>query len=71
MLCSFSLSGGPSQVNGEEERGQQDECKSCVESQSSQKVSSEIEGERREENEEDNGENLPYTFIYFLKNCLW
>ncbi|KAF4075767.1 hypothetical protein AMELA_G00222560 [Ameiurus melas] len=42
-------------MNGEEERGQQDECKSCVEIQSSQIVSSEIEGERREDNEEDNG----------------
>ncbi|XP_060755794.1 vascular endothelial growth factor receptor 1 isoform X1 [Neoarius graeffei] len=42
-------------VKGEEERGHQDECKSCVESQNMQKVSSELEGERQEENEANNG----------------
>ncbi|KAM9436218.1 vascular endothelial growth factor receptor 1 isoform 2-T2 [Clarias gariepinus] len=42
-------------VNGEKEQGQQDECGSCVESQNSQKDSAGLEGERKEENEVDNG----------------
>ncbi|KAI5627449.1 vascular endothelial growth factor receptor 1 isoform 1 precursor [Silurus asotus] len=40
-------------VKGEEDRRQQDECKSCVESQNCQKVTSELEGEGKEENEND------------------
>lgn len=55
-------------MKGEEERRHQDECKSCVESQNMQKVSSELEGERQEENEANNGEDLPYSFIHFMKN---